>query len=308
MSADQIIFEPLGSCPDEALRYAVIAARCDGQWLCVRHKARTTWEIPGGHREEGETALAAARRELREETGATDFTLTPVCIYGVVRDGQTTRGLLCHADVAALGPLDPDMEIAEVQRFPTLPAHLTYPQIQPALYAHIQGWLNLQSAPDEIWDILDEHRRPTGRTHRRGNMLAPGDYHLVVHVYVRRPTGEFLITQRAPTKGYPLMWEVTGGSAAAGESSLAAALREVQEETGLTLPPECAQRVTQMKYNSECFVDIWLMTHDFAMEDVALLPGETVDARLVTAEEMLAMWEAGTFIPYHYMRELMPQI
>ena len=308
MSIDNIVFEPLGSRTDEELAFAVIMARHDSQWIYARHKERTTWEIPGGHREAGETALDAARRELREESGAVDFTITPVCVYGVTRGDETTYGLLCKADVATLGPLDPAMEIAEIIHHPAMPDALTYPDIQPALYWQVQNWLNLQSAPDELWDVYDENRRLTGRTHRRGDMLAPGDYHLVVHVFVRRPTGEFLITQRAPTKGFPLMWESTGGSAAAGEDSLTAALREVQEETGLTVSPEDSQLVMTLDRNDGCFVDIYLLTCDFELSDVKLLPGETVDAKLVSAQEMMRMWEEGTFAPHSYMRTFMEKI
>ena len=53
--------------------FSVIAVRENGAWLLVRHSARKTWELPGGHREPDETPLEAACRELYEETGALRF-------------------------------------------------------------------------------------------------------------------------------------------------------------------------------------------------------------------------------------------
>ena len=66
---------------DALLKYAVIIAKHQGKWVFCRHRERDTLEIPGGHREPGETILETARRELAEETGASEFTLTPVCAY-----------------------------------------------------------------------------------------------------------------------------------------------------------------------------------------------------------------------------------
>lgn len=114
-------------------KYAVIIARHNGKFLWCRHEARDTWEIPGGHVEEGETAIEAAARELQEETGAEDFTLVPVCWYSAFRASSEPHslGLLCMADVHSLG--EQHSEIAEVQALDAMPSALTYPQIQPYL-------------------------------------------------------------------------------------------------------------------------------------------------------------------------------
>lgn len=120
---------------DAALKYAVILARTQNQWVFCRHRERTTWEIPGGHREPGESIEAAARRELWEETGATEFLLKPVCVYGVRGDdGCETFGMLYAADITAFGEL-PQLEIAERRITAALPESWTYPLIQPLLLA-----------------------------------------------------------------------------------------------------------------------------------------------------------------------------
>ena len=68
---------------DELLKFAVIISKHDGKWVFCKHKERDTYEVPGGHREDGESILNTAKRELNEETGALDFSLDPVCVYSV---------------------------------------------------------------------------------------------------------------------------------------------------------------------------------------------------------------------------------
>ena len=129
------------SVPDEKLKFAVIIARKDGQWIFCRHKARDTYEIPGGHREPGEAIEETARRELYEETGALQYTLNPVCVYSVTApdnfDGQETFGKLFFAAVETLeGELH--SEIGSILQTENLPDRWTYPEIQPKLLAEAQ--------------------------------------------------------------------------------------------------------------------------------------------------------------------------
>lgn len=289
---------------DSLLKFAVIAARYEDKWIFCRHKERSTWEIPGGHRETGESIDEAARRELREETGALEAEIRPVSVYGVTRDGVTTYGKLFFATVTKIEKLSETSEIGEVSFFDTIPAELTYPEIQPRLYNRVQGWLNFQTNADELWDVYDENRNLTGRLQRRGDMLEGGAYHLVVHVWTRNSMGEFLLTKRSPNKGFPLMWESTGGSALAGDDSLTAAVREVREETGVELDPGAGRCVITYRRDNY-FCDVWLFRHEFDLGAVTLLEGETCDKMKADAATVRKMYEEGELVPYRYLDELL---
>lgn len=122
---------------DKLLKFAVIAARYEDKWILCRHKERDTYEIPGGHREQGEDIAETARCELYEETGATVFKIIPVCVYGVTREAETSYGMLFTAEVTELGELPAEFEMRELIFCHELPAKLTYPQIQPSLFRRV---------------------------------------------------------------------------------------------------------------------------------------------------------------------------
>lgn len=132
-------FHDLNIIEDDKLQFAVIMARYQGKWIFVRHKERMTWEIPGGHRENNEDINFTASRELKEETGAENFKITPVCIYSVSRGEAESFGQLFYSEIESLDEL-PDSEIGEIQLFDTIPESesLTYPLIQPYLFDRVE--------------------------------------------------------------------------------------------------------------------------------------------------------------------------
>ncbi len=114
------------------VKYLVMVPFYKGKLVVVRHRERTTWEMPGGHREPGEGCEEGARRELMEETGATRFQLHWLTAYSVTWNGKTEYGQLFRAEIEELGKLS-EYEIAEVRLVDKLPENLTYPMIQPAM-------------------------------------------------------------------------------------------------------------------------------------------------------------------------------
>lgn len=117
---------------DKLLKYAVIIAKYNNQWVFCKHKERNTLEIPGGHREVNETIIDCAKRELYEETGSTKYSLRPICVYSVVQNTIETYGMLYYADIQ-LFDKELHCEIEKIVLLDTLPDNWTYPSIQPLL-------------------------------------------------------------------------------------------------------------------------------------------------------------------------------
>lgn len=138
-------FHDIDSVEDSRLRFAVIMAKYEEKWIYARHKERTTWEIPGGHREEAEKINSTASRELYEETGAKKFKLFPVCVYSVEKDGEESYGHLFYSEIEELGEL-PNTEIGEIMLSEEIPQNLTYPFIQPYLYERVLEFLEMQES------------------------------------------------------------------------------------------------------------------------------------------------------------------
>ena len=124
---------------DSKIRFAIIISKYNGKYVLCKHKERNTHEIPGGHREFGETILQTAKRELYEETGATIYDIEEVCVYSVLgKDGRIEEnkesfGMLYFAEIYEFAE-KLESEIEKIELFDEFPKdNLTYPLIHTAL-------------------------------------------------------------------------------------------------------------------------------------------------------------------------------
>lgn len=145
----------------------------------------------------------------------------------------------------------------------------------------------------ELWDLLDKEGNPLGITHVRSGVLPQGAYHRTVEIFTVNSQGQLLVTLRDPNKEtYPDMWEITGGSVVAGEDSMTAAIRELQEETGIIRTEDDMIFLTTNPGHT-ALMDIYLTFCDTDISDLTMQEGETVDAKWVTFEEYEQMIANG---------------
>lgn len=151
----------------------------------------------------------------------------------------------------------------------------------------------------EEFDVYTIDRQKTGRIMPRGAILPANLYRLIAHVCIFNSSGEMLIQQKADEKSADNIWDFSaGGSALAGENSRQTIRRELKEELGI--PYDFSLEKPRMTvYFNGCMDDIYIIRHfDVAINTLKLQTEEVKNVRWASKEKILAMINAGTFIPY----------
>jgi isopentenyldiphosphate isomerase len=151
----------------------------------------------------------------------------------------------------------------------------------------------------EIIDLYDVDRQLTGKTANRGDALEEGTYRMVVHVCIFNSNGEMLIQRRADDiVRWPSYWDVSvGGGASAGDTSRQAAQRETAEELGLHIDFSNRRPVITVNFY-DGFDDFYTVEQDILIEDLNLQSEEVAEIKWASQEEVEAMIDNGSFIPY----------
>lgn len=149
----------------------------------------------------------------------------------------------------------------------------------------------------ELFDMYDVNRTPLGHTHPRGVPIKQGEYHIVVQICVLDRQGRLLMTKRHPQKIDGNLWEVTAGSALAGEDSVTGAMRELREETGLAVEKK-QMKLLYSRTGHDFFLDSYIVHLEEDGEDISVVlqAGETVDFIWADAEQQAQMEKDGLLV------------
>lgn len=279
-------------------KYVVILSRYEGKLLLSRHKERNTWETQGGHIEDGETPMQAAKRELYEESGAVQYEIAPLCDYWAGEPDMVDGviGVVFVAKIMQLGNI-PESEMQEVKAFTSLPENITYPSITPVLYELFQriGDDIVQFEKVELWDAYKFDGTITEEILERNKKIPEGLLHAVAEVFVMHGDGTILLMKRDIHKAnYPGFWESgAGGAILKGESHTTGARRELYEETGI-LADDLELIYTQ--FFKDRFYKGYLCKTNISKNSIRLQEGETIDYKWVNQDEFMKIYQSSKFV------------
>ena len=103
----------------------------------------------------------------------------------------------------------------------------------------------------EFVDLYDENRFPLGRTAPRFSRREKGTWRLITHLCIFDSRGRLLIQQRSSSKRiWPGKWDVSAaGGVSSGETTRSAAVRELEEELGISAPAQDLRSVCTVTFN-----------------------------------------------------------
>lgn len=148
--------------------------------------------------------------------------------------------------------------------------------------------------PPEYWDLFDKKTHKYAGKHEKHKKIPNHLYHKTVEVIVTDKQGHILITRRSLKKRYGAgLYEFPAGSVKTGETTAAAAVRELLEETSLKV-----QTLTLLSQTliGEMMRYVYLgYLPDLQTATILLNPHETIEYSIITYAEWIEYLETNRF-------------
>lgn len=214
-----------------------------GQVLLIQRDDTRTWALPGGSLDAGESPIDGAAREVWEETG---IKVLPVRLVGLYFWPMTPNGILIFSFrcLQKGGEIQTSTESLQVGYWPThqLPSsmmHIHRERVEDAM-AHTGGrplWAEQSISIIHkigMWFLRNGvYRYKDWQRKRKGEppFTPPPSWDTGAFTVIRNENGEVLWGKRTDNG----QWNLPGGGSRHMEPVWTTAVRETQEETGLTV-------------------------------------------------------------------------
>lgn len=145
----------------------------------------------------------------------------------------------------------------------------------------------------ELVDLYNDRHEFTGLVAEKHN-VPKGYFRVSVHVWIIDKKGNLLLQQRVSSSHkFPNMWANTGGAVEAGETPIAAAIREIKEELGLSISKYELKYIATYKRLID-YAEVYLLEKNINLKELTLDPKEVNDVKYVTQSEFKEMIKNGT--------------
>ncbi len=153
---------------------------------------------------------------------------------------------------------------------------------------------------EELIDVLDENGIKTGRVLPRSEIHKKGLWHKIVVIAIINSNNEILMQQRSYKKIRESgMWDISvAGHVSAGENTLDAAVREIEEEIGIKVTNKELEYIFSYNENQivsidyidkqihECFI---LKKDNLKVENINIQESEVEQIKFVSIDELRNM-------------------
>ena len=162
----------------------------------------------------------------------------------------------------------------------------------------------------EYLDIVDENGKPTGKTVSREEAHRMGIMHRTAHVWIVRKSAEgydVLLQKRSLEKeSFPGLYDTSSaGHIPAGDEPAASALRELQEELGITATEDQLAYAGRIRiryekvfhgrpFRDDEVIEVYVYTQPVRTEELVLQASEVEEVRWFDLEEVWAELERGS--------------
>ncbi len=153
-------------------------------------------------------------------------------------------------------------------------------------------------------DVLEVDGKPTGEVLSRIEIHSLGKLHRAVHLYLFDKANNLLLQRRSDhVDHYPGMFSISvTGHVDAGEGSLEAVKRELQEELGIHTADQdfnflfSSRRDVELSatYIDRQFNDVYACWLDFNVSDISFDRAEVSELKLVSVTDFEKMVKSGT--------------